>query len=126
MKRKKFQQLFHLLAGGVVFLLALTFLVSPPAAAHAPQKVVLAYDAAAQTLSVTVTHTRFSAGHYIDKIEIRKNGAVVAVQDYKSQPGETFTYAYKVSAVKGDQLEVKATCNKFGSDTEKIIVGKGQ
>jgi len=126
MKRDPQHRLYNLLAGGAVFLLALTLLFPAPVVAHPPQKLLLAYDGATQTLSVTVTHNRFSAGHYIEKIEIRKNGAVVAVQDYKSQPAETFTSTYKVSAAKGDVLEVKATCNKFGSDTEKLVVGKGR
>jgi len=93
--------------------------------AHAPQKVLLAYDGATKTLSVTVTHTRFSEGHYIEKVVIKKNGTVVATQDYKSQPSETFTYTYKVDAASGDILEVKVSCSRFGSTSEKITVGMG-
>lgn len=125
MKRKSYLPLFFCLAGGVALLCALIFLAPVPAVAHPPQKVLLTYDGTTQTLTVTVTHTRFSAGHYIEKIELRKNGAVVTVQDYKSQPAETFTQTFKVNAVKGDRLEAKATCNKFGSDTGKLTVGQG-
>ncbi len=126
MKKKIDHQLLRFLAGGAVFLLTLAFLTPAPAIAHPPQKLLLAYDAGNQTLTVTVTHNRFSAGHYIDKIEISKNGAVIAGQDYKSQPAETFTYTYKVNASQGDTLAVKASCNKFGSVTEKFTVGKGK
>ncbi len=125
MKRKIDHRLFCCLAGGAALLCALIFVAPTPAVAHPPQKVLLSYDAATQTLTVTVTHTRFSTGHYIEKLELRKNGAIVAVQNYKSQPAETFTQTFKVKAVKGDRLEVKATCNKFGSVTGKLTVGKG-
>lgn len=126
MKKRDHYRLFSFLAGSAVLFVALAIMAPMPAVAHPPQKVLLAYDAATQTLTVTVTHTRFSAGHYIEKIEIRKNGAVVAVQDYKNQSAETFTQSYKVNAAKGDSLEVKATCNKFGSGKEKMMVGQGK
>jgi desulfoferrodoxin (superoxide reductase-like protein) len=94
------------------------------AIAHSPSEVKLDYDLSAQTLRATITHTRFSDSHYINKVEIRKNGNLVNLQEYKSQPSETFTYSYKVTAVAGDTLEVKAYCNKFGSKTEKLAVGQ--
>ena len=109
---------------GLFTIFAMTSLCPTALYAHAPKKVLLAYDGATKTLSVTITHTYFSASHYIDKIEIKKNGKAVAVQEYKSQPSETFTYTYKIDAVSGDTFEVKASCNKFGSATEAIIVGK--
>ncbi|MBN2284590.1 MAG: hypothetical protein JXO48_11930 [Deltaproteobacteria bacterium] len=90
--------------------------------AHPPQEVLLSYDLEAKVLSVAVTHTRFSAGHYIDKIEIMKNGTSVASHSYTNQPSETFSYTYKLDAARGDVIEVKATCNKFGSASGKITV----
>jgi len=110
---------------GIFAIFALTYLCPAAVNAHAPKKVLLAYDGATKTLSVTVTHTRFSEGHYVDKIVIMKNGKVIASQEYKGQPSETFTYAYKIDAANGDTLEVKASCNKFGSESEKITVGAG-
>ncbi|MBA4395966.1 MAG: hypothetical protein C0394_01040 [Syntrophus sp. (in: bacteria)] len=91
--------------------------------AHSPGEVKLGYDLQTQTLQATITHTRFSEGHYINKVEIRKNGNLVSLQEYKNQPAETFTYSYKVTAGAGDILEVKAFCNKFGSKEEKLTVG---
>jgi hypothetical protein len=90
--------------------------------AHAPGKLSLDYDLQAQALTATITHTRFSDSHYIDKVEIRKNGNLISLQEYKQQPAETFSYIYKISAATGDVLEVKATCNKFGSKTEQIKI----
>lgn len=110
---------------GIFVIFAMASLFPTAVNAHAPKKVLLAYDGATKTLSVTITHTRFSEGHYIDKVEIKKNGKVIATQEYKGQPSETFTYTYKIDAVSGDTFEVKATCNKFGSESETITVGKG-
>ncbi|HAJ25787.1 MAG TPA: hypothetical protein DCG53_00815 [Syntrophus sp. (in: bacteria)] len=109
---------------GIFTIFALTYLCPTAVNAHAPQKVLLAYDEATKILSVTVTHTRFSEGHYIDRVVIKKNGTVMVTQDYKSQPSETFTYTYKIDAVNGDTLDVKASCSRFGSTSEKITVGK--
>lgn len=110
---------------GIFTIFAMTSLCPTAVNAHAPQNILLAYDGATKTLSVTVTHTRFSEGHYIEKVVIKKNGTVVATQEYKGQPSETFTYTYKVDAVSGDTMEVKASCSRFGSRSETITVGKG-
>ncbi len=110
---------------GIFTIFAMTYLCPTAVNAHAPKTVLLAYDGATKTLSVAITHTRFSEGHYIEKVVIKKNGTVVATQEYKSQPSETFTYTYKVDAVDGDTLEVKASCSRFGSTSETITVGKG-
>jgi hypothetical protein len=109
---------------GVFAFFALTYLDPTTVNAHAPQKILLSYDGATKTLSVTVTHTRFSEGHYINKVEIKKNGKLVTDREYKGQPSETFTYTYKIDAVNGDTFEVKASCNKFGSTSEAITIGK--
>ncbi len=93
------------------------------AGAHGPKEVKLGYDSAAKTLQATITHTNFSAGHFIQKVDVTKNGKPAISQEYKSQPSETFSYTYKVDAAAGDVLEVKASCSKFGSKTEKLTVG---
>jgi hypothetical protein len=110
---------------GILIFAAAVFLTLYPGVvgAHSPGEVKLDYDLPAQTLQSTITHTRFSEGHYINKVEIRKNGNLVSLLEYRSQPSETFTYSYKVTAVAGDVLEVKAYCNKFGSKEEKLTVG---
>ena len=109
---------------GIFTIFAMTSLCPTTVNANAPQKVLPAYDGATKTLSVTVTHKPFSEGHFIDKVVIKKNGTVVATQEYKNQPSETFTYTYKIDAANGDTFEVKASCNKFGSTSETITVGK--
>jgi hypothetical protein len=111
---------------GILIFAAAVFLTLYPGvvSAHAPGEVKLDYDLPAQALQATITHTRFSESHYINKVEIRKNGNLVSLQEYKSQPSETFTYSYKVTAGAGDVLEVKAYCSKFGSKAEKLAVGQ--
>jgi hypothetical protein len=122
---KKTKRVIILSLVGIFALFTMTSLCPTAVNAHAPQKVLLAYDPVTKTLGVTVTHTRFSEGHYIEQVVIKKNGTVVATQEYKSQPSETFTYTYQLDAVSGDTLEVKAACSRFGSTSETITVGKG-
>ena len=94
------------------------------ASANAPKEVKLTFDVASKTLEATITHTPYSESHYVQKVEIKKNGEVVTLQEYTSQTGDTFTYSYKVEAVAGDILEVKASCSRFGSRTTKLTVGQ--
>jgi hypothetical protein len=111
---------------GIVMFAAVVFLILSPGTvgAHSPSEVKLDYDAPTQTLKAAITHTRFSDSHYVYKVEIRKNGNLVNLQEYKNQPAETVTYSYKVTAAAGDALEVKAYCNKFGSKAEALTVGQ--
>jgi hypothetical protein len=112
------------LASCVMFaVLTLMSLCPEIVSAHPPKAVILAYDTVTQTLSATITHTGFSKSHYIEKVEIKKNGAIIAVQEYNSQPSETFTYTYKLEAAGGDTFDVKASCSRFGSRSEKLTVG---
>jgi hypothetical protein len=114
------------LSGICLILAVLAFFAFYPATAgaHPPKEVKLVYDVVSKTLQATITHTNFSASHYIDKVRIKKNGEVVTLQEYTSQTGDTFTYSYKVEAVAGDILEVKASCSRFGSRTAKLTVGQ--
>lgn len=95
------------------------------AAAHGPKEVKLSYDDSTQTLQAAITHSPFSGSHYVEKVEVKKNGQVVDVQEYKGQPAATFLYTGKIPAAPGDILEVKASCSIFGSKTERLkIAGK--
>ena len=108
----------------ILAILAFFALYPATAGAHPPKEVKLVYDVVSKTLQATITHTNFSATHYIEKVRIKKNGEVVTLQEYSSQPTETFTYSYKVDAVAGDVIELKASCSRFGSRTESLTVGK--
>ena len=110
---------------GLLFTAVVFLMLCPEVViAHSPSEVKLDYDLPAQTLQATITHTRFSDSHYINKVEIRKNGNLVNLQEYKNQSSETFVYSYKITAVAGDAIEVRAYCNKFGSKAETLTVGQ--
>jgi hypothetical protein len=104
-----------------VVLLAFPF----PAAAHAPTALALSYDAAAQALTVEITHASQSpATHFIKKVEISRDGKVLSTTEYKSQPGQaTFSYTYPLDNP-GGTLEVRVSCSIFGSRTETMRTGK--
>jgi hypothetical protein len=91
------------------------------ASAHGPSEVSLSYDAAIRMLTVRITHNSSSpASHYISKVEIRRDGAMLLTTDYQSQPAAaTFSYTYPVEAG-GGTVEVKASCSVFGSRTQKL------
>jgi len=96
------------------------------ARAHPPKDVQLSYDAASQKLTATITHNSMSpARHYLKQVEIKKNGAVVSNNLYKSQPDKaSFTYTYSVPAAPGDVIEVTGICNIYGSKAVKLTIAK--
>jgi hypothetical protein len=109
----------------VVFALLLPLLFPFPAAANAPAEVLLSYDAGTRTLEVRITHPSSSPQrHYIEKVEIVKNGSWVSEAEYKSQPPDqgTYSYSYPLEAAPGDVLEAKAICSISGSKTGKLTV----
>ncbi len=94
--------------------------------AHPPKGLTAEYDIAAQKLTVRIDHNSFSPTmHYINKVEIKKNAQPAINQTYKSQPEKNpFEYTYEIPAKAGDILEIKASCNIFGSKTVSITVAK--
>jgi hypothetical protein len=112
---------------GAVLVFLMFYCVYPPLTyANPPQDVKLGYDLNSQTLTVTITHkSSFTSFHYIKFVEIKKNGIAVSTSTYDSQPNPvTFAYDYKISAAKGDTLEVTATCSLSGDKTATLVVGK--
>jgi desulfoferrodoxin (superoxide reductase-like protein) len=110
---------------GFVAVFSLIALYPMAAYAHPPKELKIVYTMTSQKLEVTVTHdSSFTGYHYINKIEIKKNGESVGVHNYKSQPTKSeFTYTYDVPAAQGDVLEVTAECKISGSKTVKATVG---
>ena len=113
-----------ILVSAILFLSCTVILMPGAAAAHGPSKVVLAYDKAAKTLNVPITHTVSDAkSHYIKTVDVTVNGKTVQSMTYTSQPApDTFTYTYPVDAVPGAEISARAECNYFGSDTDSITV----
>jgi len=119
---------FLIFARKAVFLLSVFFFLYPGTSfATSPQDVKLDYDAATETLSVTITHpSSFPSFHYIKYVEIN-NGSGAIRNTYESQPDQdTFTYTYKVSAAPGVMLEVTATCSMYGYKTVYLTPVKKQ
>lgn len=115
---------------GALLVFSMFVCIQPQMAlADPPQDVILAYDLNSQTLTVTITHyapSQKMRSHYVESVEIKKNGVVVSTNTYTSQPDPaTFTYNYKVSAAKGDTLKVTATCSIRGNKkTATLTIGK--
>ncbi len=117
----------YLLSALIISLILSIFIITPVAVyAHAPQDVSLSFNKESQTLTVKITHKTPSPGsHYINKVEIKKNGTVVSTNEYKSQPSkDKYEYSYKIQASGGDRIEVKASCNFFGSKTADLSIPK--
>ena len=94
--------------------------------AHAPESVILFYNSASQTLTVTVAHETSSPNtHYIKKIDIKKNGKPLESFSYDNQsdPSE-ISYSYKIPAKIGDKLEAFVSCSAHGSKSETLIIKK--
>ena len=94
--------------------------------AHKPSDTSLDYNESKQSLEVTITHTVSNRmEHYVERIEVMKNGEVLLEEDYNEQPSDsTFTYSYDVEAVTGDTFEVKAYCNRFGTITGTLEISE--
>jgi len=110
----------------ILILVGICFMYPQTSVANAPQDVKLSYDSQSQMLAVTITHkSPFPKLHYINNVEIKKNGTIVSTNKYENQPDQaTFTYSYKVMAVVGETIEVKASCSLYGSKTTNLTVGK--
>jgi hypothetical protein len=112
----------------IYILLGFVFVFSYPTMimAHPPKNIAAEYDIAAQKLTVRIDHGSFSPSmHYINKVEVKKNNQSVINQTHKSQPEKNpFEYTYEIPAKEGDVLEIKASCNIFGSKTISIAIAK--
>ena len=108
--------------------LGLFFVFSCPSIilANPPKALTAEYDIATQKLTVRIDHGSFSPSmHYINKVEVNKNAQAVINQTYKSQPDKNpFEYIYEIPAKVGDVLEIKASCNIYGSKTISITIAK--
>jgi hypothetical protein len=111
--RKKITTLIMLIS--ILFLLLCTLMPSS-VSAHSPSHLKLDYDHDTNALQVTITHLVEDPNvHYVYKIDILKNGAIVHTENYDSQPSnEKFVYLFVISADEDDTLKVTAYCNQGG------------
>ena len=82
--------------------------------AHPPSDMELEYDIGKQTLVVSIIHSVSKPdSHYVEKIEIKKNGNLYLTEEYTNQPStSTFTYTYD---------EYKKVLDTFEMDFYKIL-----
>jgi hypothetical protein len=84
----------------------------------------LVYDSGSQVLSVNVSHyTPNTKTHYIEQIEIEKNGVSVMNKTYDNQSlGYGVYETFSVSTAVDDNLTVTAFCSKDYTLTSWLIV----
>ncbi|TFF87927.1 MAG: hypothetical protein EU550_02315 [Promethearchaeota archaeon] len=93
--------------------------------AHSPTITNLSYNSSTNTLSVSISHVvGGDPNHYIESAQINVNNSEVISESYASQPGDTFTYNFNLTAKIGASIEVTIFCSISGSDTESILVGE--
>lgn len=114
------------LFGISLFLGILFSITSAKVTAHSPTNLVLEYNANTQSLNATFTHNVDTTDHYIKTVLITVNGSSVPNIPYTSQPSNTFTYNYTITANAGAIISVKGTCSRSGSITRTFTVGIGQ
>lgn len=93
--------------------------------AHAPKKIKLSFDKATNTLTADIFHkVKDVDEHYISDIIIYINGEEVKTSTYEKQSEkQNETVEITLENVKeGDEIKLKAKCNKFGSKSSKIKV----
>jgi len=94
-------------------------------AAHPPQKIELKFDIKTQELNAKIDHSvRDINEHFINKISIKINGTEVLSKDYENQKDlKSDVYHFTLENVKaGDEIELTASCNKWGKKSKKLIV----
>ena len=94
---------------------------------HQASNVDLEYDFDNQKLTVTITHNSKDINtHYIEKVEVYKNGVNIIDEVYTSQSStETFNLTFDVSADDGNILKVETDCNLGGKTEDSITVKSG-
>jgi len=92
--------------------------------AVSPSNIKLKYDLNNRLLQVTIIHdTAEDRLNYVKFVEIKKNGSVVSIHTYSSQPdGKAFTYQYKINAIEEDTLQAVVTFNKTGIRTSPVLI----
>jgi desulfoferrodoxin (superoxide reductase-like protein) len=82
------------------------------------------YNFNEQRLTVTISHnTDNTDTHYIEKVEVYKNGVNIIDEDYTSQTtSNTFTLSFNISANDGDILKVETECSIGGNTEDSLTV----
>ncbi len=77
-------------------------------------------------LTVSIKHdVKDKTTHYVEKIEIYWNNALVIENAYESQPRDSYNERFVLEAEEGDLILVKACCNIEGCAEQELTVGAG-
>ena len=107
---------------GILFVFVLLVL---SAAAHPPKKITLKFDVKTQELDVKIDHSVKNMNeHFIKKIVVKVNGTEVLSKDYSKQKDmKADVYRITLKNVNaGDEVELTASCNKWGKKSKKLVV----
>lgn len=91
--------------------------------AHPASKVILKYKDGKLDINIVHKVKNYNT-HYIKTVVIYVNGEVVETMELKHQNDVDYsTFLIKMPNLKkGDVVEVKTTCNKFGNKSGKIVI----
>jgi hypothetical protein len=105
-------------------LMCVSFVSIPHCAATIPSEILLTYNYSSQMLTVNVSHyVPNTKTHYIENIEIQKNGLSILNRSYTNQSFNWGMYdTFSVSANVDDNITVTALCSKGYSLTSWLIV----
>ncbi len=96
------------------------------ASAHAPEEMTLYFNDGLDLLTVKIRHdVKDRQTHYVESIQIQRNGIPIAEETYDEQPRSTFIVRFSVDAGEGDVIKVIATCNLMGEIERELEVGPG-
>lgn len=109
----------------ILFTMIAGLFMSLSVMAHGPKKVNLTFDKATKTLKAEITHkVKDVKKHYISDIIIYINGDEVKTSAYDKQSDKLEEVLEFIldDVQTGDEIKLKAKCNKFGSKSSEITV----
>jgi len=105
----------------IVLILSLTLSIY----AHPPGNIEMSFNTENNMLEVTVPHNSSdNSGHFINNVKVYLNGNLHIEQDFIMQTDNEVQYLHYMlpGAKSGDNINLTAECNKFGSRESKITV----
>ncbi len=99
------------------------FIMPACAGATPPSSVRLRHDLASNILVVTIVHDNAGkSDHYIKFVEIKKNGTVVSINTYNTQPSAAiFSYNYRINSLEEDTFQAVVTCSHGESRSSAVL-----
>jgi len=95
----------------------------PKALAHSPPRIETEFSPINRVLTVTVIHSvRNPEKHYVDRIELKKDGRRVAIKEFESQDNaKTQTAEFALFGIETDDpITIEANCSITGWLEEQV------